>query len=95
MYDLKYNGVDEDMNFIFRANVFNATGYDWNQVRIQLSTANPTIGFGIPSFDGSQSQTRPNQDGEVEFQTVEVFMPSWNTKSHMSTTLPPTQNRIW
>lgn len=73
MYDLKYNGVDEDMNFIFRANVFNATGYDWNQVRIQLSTANPTIGFGIPSFDGSQSQTRPNQDGEVEFQTVEVF----------------------
>lgn len=73
MYDLKYNGVDKDLSFIFRANVFNATGYDWKQVGITLSTANPTAGFGIPTFENDGYTTLGQEQDGVEYQTVEVF----------------------
>lgn len=47
-YDIKAIDTDEPIDFIYRAKVFNNTAIDWNNVKIKLSTANPTIGVSLP-----------------------------------------------
>jgi len=74
VYDCKYLGTDSPLKFIFRANVFNASGIPWENVAITLSTANPTSGFNTPSVNSrnnNQSKTTKNEDG-VQFQELMV-----------------------
>jgi len=71
VYDFKYQDPQSPLNLIFRANVFNATGTSWEDVNIVLSTANPTSGFNTPSMN-SQSTTKKQHEGAVQFQTIEV-----------------------
>jgi hypothetical protein len=51
VYDCKYQGTNSPLTFIFRANIFNATGIAWENVDLKLSTANPTDGFNTPSLN--------------------------------------------
>jgi Domain of unknown function (DUF4139)/N-terminal domain of unknown function (DUF4140) len=55
IYDCKYQGSDKPIQFIFRANVFNATGVPWDNIKMKLSTATPTEGFNAPSFGDDQA----------------------------------------
>ncbi|OQX97946.1 MAG: hypothetical protein B6I20_11725 [Bacteroidetes bacterium 4572_117] len=75
LYDIKYNGPDKELQFIFRANVFNATNIDWNNVKIKLSTASPTSGFSIPSFN-KKNNTNKEQinygDRNVKFKEIQT-----------------------
>lgn len=74
VYDCKYQGSDKPIHFIFRANVFNATGIPWDKVKIKLSTATPTLGFNAPSFDAEKTPKRDvaqSVDG-IEFREIRV-----------------------
>jgi hypothetical protein len=70
LYDFDYQGVNEPLNFRFHANVFNASGVDWDQVSIVLSTASPLAGFATPKLN-SASQVQPKV-GDVPFRQIEV-----------------------
>lgn len=70
LYDFKFNGTTQPLQFVFRANVFNASGVQWNEVSIKLSTANPIQGFAIPSLDEVPEKEKPQ--GEVKFKQIEV-----------------------
>lgn len=55
-YDIRYNGPDKPIEFVFRANVFNASGIDWHEVEVKLSTADPINGFDTPTLNSSSSK---------------------------------------
>jgi len=72
-YDCKYQGADKPINFVFRANVYNATGTDWNNIDIKLSTATPTQGFDKPSLGNKKPNvqaTKPKADGNIQFREI-------------------------
>lgn len=70
LYDFKYEGPTKPIQFVFRANVFNASGITWPEVDMKLSTADPIHGFQLPSF-GSKSKPAV-QVNDVKFKQVEV-----------------------
>jgi hypothetical protein len=73
VYDCKYFGADSPLKFIFRANVFNASGISWENVDITLSTANPTSGFNTPSVNSRNNNHNNKQnEGSVQFREIEV-----------------------
>ena len=72
MYDCKYQGPDKPIKFVFRANVFNASGTPWKNVDVQLSTASPTKGFSAPSINDQGGRTVASTDGKVKFKTIQV-----------------------
>ena len=72
-YDCKYEGPGNPIKFIFRANVFNASGKAWENVEIKLSTASPTTGFDTPTLKEKKGNKLPiKNDGEVKFKNIEV-----------------------
>jgi hypothetical protein len=75
VYDCKYEGAGKPLKFIFRVNVFNATGVDWENIDIRLSTASPTEGFDSPSLKEKKPDTtkaKPVSDDEIKFMQIEV-----------------------
>ncbi|GAB4289720.1 MAG: DUF4139 domain-containing protein [Marinilabiliales bacterium] len=40
-YDLRANGINSGIEFFYKANVYQSTGEDWNNVNLVLSTGNP------------------------------------------------------
>ncbi len=42
VYDIKAEDSDKPVELIYRGKVFNNTGIDWKNIKIKLSTANPT-----------------------------------------------------
>ncbi|HBS88227.1 MAG: hypothetical protein A2W91_04525 [Bacteroidetes bacterium GWF2_38_335] len=77
VYDLKYYGPDRPLEFVFRANVFNACGIPWDEVSIKLSTADPISGFNAPTLNGNNEQTKIPENvtyegKQVTFRQIEV-----------------------
>ncbi len=74
IYDCKFQGANSPLKFIFRANIFNASGIAWDNVDIKLSTANPTEGFGTPSLNASSNNnnTQFTTRDNVKFRQIEV-----------------------
>ena len=75
LYDIKYFGPDKDLKFIFRANVFNASNTDWENIQIKLSTASPTIGFTLPTLNKNSKENNKQlsyQNENIEFRTVQT-----------------------
>lgn len=76
MYDCKFQGNNQPLKFIFRANVFNATGINWNDIKIHLSTASPTEGFDAPSLRDEKNNNQPKRNNvnnnDVKFIQLQV-----------------------
>jgi uncharacterized protein (TIGR02231 family) len=49
-YDLRAVDIDKPVTMNFKADVYNATGFDWNNITITLSTGNPAIDNTQPSM---------------------------------------------
>lgn len=83
VYNINFNGLDQPIGLDFKANIFNATNTNWNNVKITLSTASPTIGFNIPTLE--ESNTVPsNRDlkynnSNISYDNVQV---STNTEEY-------------
>ena len=49
-YDIKVKDVNSPSELVYKAKVSQSTGEDWNQVKIGLSTGNPSIGNDRPQM---------------------------------------------
>lgn len=50
VYDLRAEDINADIDFAYRAKVYQSTGSDWNDVNLTISTGNPTIGGQTPEL---------------------------------------------
>ena len=50
VYDLRAEDINKEIEFSYRARVFQSTGNDWNKVNLTISTGNPTVGGQIPEM---------------------------------------------
>ncbi len=50
IYDIRATNVTQPIDFVFKANVLQSTGEDWNNVKLTLSTGNPMLGGQMPSL---------------------------------------------
>lgn len=41
LYDIRSENTDKPIQVIYKANVFQSTGYDWKDIRLSISTGNP------------------------------------------------------
>lgn len=48
LYDVHANGLDKPLQLVYKANVFNGTGFDWKNVKLALSTAVPLTNNNRP-----------------------------------------------
>jgi uncharacterized protein (TIGR02231 family) len=48
VYDLKSEGIDKPVELVYKANVMQNTGFDWNNVKLIISTGNPTADNSRP-----------------------------------------------
>lgn len=50
-YDVRSEKLGEPVKLVYRANVMNGSGLDWDNVHIVLSTANPLAGAAMPTLE--------------------------------------------
>ncbi|WP_121666752.1 mucoidy inhibitor MuiA family protein [Mesonia aquimarina] len=50
-YDIKADNTEEPLHFSYKANVFQETGVNWNEVELKLSTGDPSIPSEKPSVN--------------------------------------------
>ncbi|MGH1335378.1 MAG: DUF4139 domain-containing protein [Aureispira sp.] len=48
LYDIKSDGVGKPLNLVYKAQVYQNTGYDWKQVKLSLSSSDPTMSHDRP-----------------------------------------------
>ncbi|MBS1634346.1 MAG: DUF4139 domain-containing protein [Bacteroidetes bacterium] len=73
VYDFKFEGANKPLQFVFRANVFNASGVAWQDVSIRLSTADPIVGFSVPSLQNNENTPREKAPVQgVKFKQIEI-----------------------
>jgi uncharacterized protein (TIGR02231 family) len=48
VYDLKSEGIDKPVELVYKANVAQNTGFDWNNVKLIISTGNPSADNSRP-----------------------------------------------
>ncbi len=49
-YDVRTDNITGPVNLTYKGNIFQTTGYDWNNVKLTLSTGNPTVSGTRPDF---------------------------------------------
>ena len=67
IYDLRAEDIDKPIELKYRANAFNNTGVDWNDVKLKLSTADPM-----------QTASQPRMDAWYLDYESENYNYSWN-----------------
>lgn len=50
-YDIKSAGLNAPLNLAYKANVYQKTGQDWNNVHMVLSTGNPNYNIAKPNLE--------------------------------------------
>jgi uncharacterized protein (TIGR02231 family) len=50
-YDIRANDLEKPVLLNFKADVYNSTGFDWNNIKITLSTGNPSIDNTQPNMN--------------------------------------------
>lgn len=48
LYDLKSEGVGKPLDLVYKAHVFQSTGFDWNQVSLSLASSDPSLSNDRP-----------------------------------------------
>ena len=68
-YDIKAEKIGQPVGLVYKANVQQRTGLDWNKVRLSLSTGDPTLGNTAPIlntwFLGFVSPVRYQEDANI------------------------------
>jgi len=48
LYDLKSEGVGKPLELVYKAHIFQQTGFDWNQVKLTLASSDPSLSNDRP-----------------------------------------------
>ena len=81
-YDVRATGVTKPVELVYRANVYNNCGLDWNGVKLNLSTADPKQGTEKPRLENwdlaNQRSDYENNlyDKSYELNNVQVYKQS-------------------
>ncbi len=59
-YDIRSKSLDEPIDFTYKGKVFQKTGNDWDNVKVKLSTGNPSINNTQPTFASWYLQSYDN-----------------------------------
>ncbi|HAH58055.1 MAG TPA: hypothetical protein DCL86_07900 [Bacteroidales bacterium] len=51
MYDFRVDEVNKPLSIVYNANVFQSSGEDWNNVKVKLSTSNPSLSGEVPQLE--------------------------------------------
>lgn len=74
-YDLRATGTGKPIELAMKAQVFNGTGEDWDQVALSLSSGNPTLGGVMPQlYPWTLAQPYRPQDRGGRFSNAEKAM---------------------
>ena len=65
-YDVRATGVTKPVELVYRANVYNNCGLDWNGVKLNLSTADPKQGAEKPKLESWDLANQRRSDSEDE-----------------------------
>lgn len=68
-YDVRVNEIDQPLNLSYKANVYQLSGIDWNNVKLSVSSAQPLASTTLPSFQPVYLgfiQPRPQAQFEAE-----------------------------
>jgi uncharacterized protein (TIGR02231 family) len=63
-YDVRATGVTKPVELVYRANVYNNCGLDWNGVKLNLSTADPKQGAEKPKLESWDLANQRRSDSE-------------------------------
>ena len=50
LYDLKASDLDKPLKLFYKANIFQTTGYDWEGVKVKVSSGNPSARNDLPEW---------------------------------------------
>jgi uncharacterized protein (TIGR02231 family) len=50
-YDLRAEDIESDIEFTYRAKVWQGTGADWKRINLTISTGNPNVGAQVPALN--------------------------------------------
>ena len=65
IYDLRAEDVDKPISLKYKANVYNNSGVDWNDVKLKLSTADPMQSASQPQFNTWWLDYQNNYDHDL------------------------------
>ena len=51
LYDFRVNDINEPLNLVYNANIFQSTGEDWNNINLTLSTNRPSLSNLKPELE--------------------------------------------
>jgi len=84
-YDLRSADLGENIDLVYKAKVFQATGNDWNNVMLTFSTGNPSEGGQFPtlynwyvglrdpiSYRMNMGYAAPSSDSDMQLSTIAV-----------------------
>lgn len=60
-YDFRVDDVEEPLAIIYNANIYQSTGENWNNVKLNLSTGNPALSSTKPDLEPWYIDKKPEQ----------------------------------
>ena len=69
-YDFRVDDVNKPLSIVYNANVYQSSGEDWKNVKIRLSTSNPSLSGEVPVLDPwylgrTPQMKKPDQSGNM------------------------------
>ncbi|MCX6181297.1 MAG: DUF4139 domain-containing protein [Bacteroidetes bacterium] len=87
-YDIRANGTDEAITLTYKANIYQASGTDWENIPIKLSTFNPTncnLKPELPVWDVSKVSYRQKFPSSIKMKENKSAEYEYDDKKSMKT----------
>jgi len=109
-YDVRSEGITQPVELIYRANIYNNSGLDWENVHLKLSTADPNQGAEKPNLEswdlGEVTLEEPNynspvykseydkEDSRVDLNAVMITSKDLKIKQRNTSSLVPSSMEV-
>jgi uncharacterized protein (TIGR02231 family) len=88
LYDLRSDGIGKPLRLVYKANVRNLSGFDWKNVKLQLSTANPMVNNDRPIMTPVFVDFRPVYSYQQQLESARKDMNTYNMVQAPSSAAP-------
>lgn len=88
LYDLRSDGIGKPLRLVYKANVRNLSGFDWKNVKLQLSTANPLANNDRPIMTPVFVDFRPVYSYQQQLESARKDMNTYNMVQAPSSAAP-------
>lgn len=88
LYDLRSEGIGKPLRLVYKANVRNLSGFDWKNVKLQLSTANPLANNDRPIMTPVFVDFRPVYSYQQQLEWARKDLNTYNMVQAPSSAAP-------